>query len=414
MKFSRPLIYASIAVLVGVAAFWFYSHRGQSVEVVTVTQGKLVQTVVTSGRVADQTRTEIASQNTARIEHILVQEGDVVQAGQILVHLRDDEAQATLRQAEAAASEAQMRIRQIQTIQAPVSLQQYEQALASNTQAQAELTRTKALFAQGFVSQSRVDEVQRAAQVGSAALLAARAQADGNQTGGAEMALALARQEQAVAARRAALARLDALSLRAPTASTVISRTNDPGDTAQAGKPILTLVGGSELRIIASVDEKNLKFLKLGQVANATADAYADQHFAARLIYIAPAVDPQRGTVELRLRVEPPVAYLRPDMTVSVEIVAAQAANALLLPTDALRKDGTGATFVLVSAQGKAKQVMVQTGLQGTGTTEITSGLAKEDHVILPGTLVADGDRVREQPPARLRGNMQPVPGLTN
>ena len=414
MKFSRVWIYAFGALLLAVLVLFGFSRRGQAVEVVPVTQGPLVQSVVTSGRVADTSRVEVTSQVTARIENILVREGDAVQPGQVLVQLRDDEAQATARQTQAAVQEARMRLRQIQTVQGPVSDQQLAQARAANTLAQQELIRNQDLVKQGFISQSRLDDVRRAALVSEAALRSAQAQADGNQTGGVEMALAQARLEQALAAQRAALARLDGLSLRAPAALKVISRANDPGDTAQAGKSILTLVGGGEVRIHASVDEKNLKFLKLDQVANATADAYADRHFTARLTYIAPAVDPQRGTVDLRLRVEPSADYLRPDMTVSVEIVTAQATNALLLPTEALRRDAAGGYFVLLNRDGNAKQVSVTTGLQGTGTTQITQGLAAGDHVILPGTLVADGDRVREQAPAKPKGNMQPVPGLTN
>jgi HlyD family secretion protein len=390
------------------------SRRGQAVEVALVSQGPLVQSVVTSGRIADTSRVDITSQGTARIDAIWVREGDVVKPGQVLVQLRDDEAQATARQTQAAVQEAQMRLRQIQTVQGPVSDQQLAQARATDMLAQQELIRNQDLVKQGFVSQSRLEDARRAALVSEAGLRGAIAQADGNKAGGVEMALAQARLEQAQAAQRAASARLDGLSLRAPAALKVISRTNDPGDTAQAGKPILTLVGGGEVRIQGSVDEKNLKFLKLDQVARATTDAYTDRHFTARLTYIAPAVDPQRGTVDLRLRVEPAVDYLRPEMTVSVEIITAQVAKALLLPTEALRRDATGAAFVLVNQDGRAKQVSVVAGLQGTGTTQITQGLAAGDHVILPGTLVADGDRVREQAPAKPRGNMQPVPGLTN
>jgi HlyD family secretion protein len=414
MKFSRSWAYVAAALLIGALALVAVSRRGKPVEVVMVSQGKMVQSVVTSGRVADTSRVEITSQNTARIEHILVREGDVVQPGQVLVQLRDDEAQATARQTQAAVQEAQMRLRQIQTVQGPVSDQQLAQARAANTLAQNEMLRNQDLVKQGFVSQSRLDDVRRAALVSEAALRSAKAQAEGNQTGGVEMALAQARLEQAQAAHRAALARLDSLSLRAPAVLKVISRANDPGDTAQAGKSILTLVGGGEVRIQASVDEKNLKFLRLDQIANATADAYADRHFTARLSYIAPAVDSQRGTVDLRLRVEPAVDYLRPDMTVSVEIITAEATSALLLPTEALRRDASGALYVLVNQDGHAKQVSVAAGLQGTGTTQITQGLAQGDHVILPGTLTADGDRVREQAATKPRGNMPQVPGLTN
>lgn len=393
---GNRMVWAAVLGLLTLAAYAL-ATKGTLVEVVLVSQGPMVQSVVTSGRIATAVRTEVASQVTALIEHIDVREGDVVKAGQVLVRLRNSEAQATLQQSDASVLEAQMRIRQIQTVQGPVSNQQLQQARAADQQAQQELARSQDLLRQGFVSQSRLDEVQRAATASHAALLAATAQAEANQPSGVEVALAQARLTQALASQRLTSARLEQFSLRALGDAVVITRMADPGDTAQAAKAILTLVGNGETRIDASVDEKNLKFLQLRQVASATADAYTDRQFAAQLIYIAPSVDAQRGTVDLRLVVDPAVDYLRPDMTVSVEIITAQVPKALKLPTGAIRRDVEGQAFVLVSDGSRAHQVLVKTGLQGVGSTEITDGLVAGDRVILPGPNVSAGDRVREK-----------------
>lgn len=399
MKITSKRLGSAAALGLAALAVYALTSRGTAVEVALVSQGPMTQSVVTSGRIATAARTDVASQSTALIKHIDVREGDVVAAGQVLVRLRDDEAQAALQQSDASVAEARMRIRQIQTVQGPVSDQQLKQAEAANQQSQQELQRTQDLLNQGFVSQSRLDDVQRAATANRAALLAATAQANANQPRGVEVALAQARLTQALAAQRLAAAKLDQFNLRAPVAATVITRAADPGDTAQAGKAILTLVGQGETRINASVDEKNLKFLQLGQTANATSDAYTDRQFAAQLTYIAPSVDAQRGTVELRLAVSPPVAYLRPDMTVSVEIITTQVPNALKLPSGAIRRDAKGNAFALVSRDGRAHAVEIKTGLQGIGSTEITQGLAAGERVILPGPTVNAGDRVREQKP---------------
>lgn len=357
----------------------------------------MVQSVVTSGRIASVARNDIASQSTARIEAILVREGDTVQAGQVLVRLRDDEATANLAQARAAVAEARGRMRQLTTVQEPVSAQQLEQARATDAQAVRELERARDLLKQGFVSQSRVDDAQRAATASTAAVRSAVAQAAGNGAGGAEAAMVQSRLEQAMSAEKAAATRLDQLSLRAPAAGTVISRAADPGDTAQIGRAILTLVSGDETRIQASVDEKNLGYLKLGQTARATADAYPQRPFDAVLTFIAPAVDAQRGTVDLKLRVDKAVDYLRPDMTVSVEIITAQESNALKLPSDAVRRDAAGDAYALVNRDGRAEKVALTLGLRGIGTTQVVKGLAAGDHVITPSTSAEAGDRVREQ-----------------
>jgi HlyD family secretion protein len=397
MKITRSQ-WVLLAVLVaGILGLIIFSAKGKAIEVVVVTQGPMVQSVVTTGRIASVARNELASQSTARIEAILVREGDTVQAGQVLVRLRDDEATANLAQARAAVAEARGRIRQLTTVQEPVSAQQLEQARAADIQAVRELDRARDLLKQGFVSQSRVDDAQRAATASSAAVRSASAQASGNGASGAEAALAQSRLEQALAAEKAAATRLDQLSLRAPAAGTVISRSADPGDTAQIGRTILTLVSGDETRIQASVDEKNLGYLKLGQTARATADAFPQRPFDATLTFIAPAVDAQRGTVDLKLRVDKAMYTLRPDMTVSVEIITAQEPNALKLPSDAVRRDAAGGTYALVNRDGRAEKVALTLGLRGIGSTQIVTGLIAGDRVITPTTSAEEGDRVREQ-----------------
>jgi HlyD family secretion protein len=398
MKFTRTqwvLLAVLVAGIIGLTIS--YSRRGKAVEVVVVTQGPMVQSVVTTGRIASMARNDIASQSTARIEAILVREGDTVQAQQVLVRLRDDEASANLTQARAAVAEARGKIRQLAAVQEPVSAQQLEQARAADTQAVRELERARDLLKQGFVSQSRVDDAQRAATASAAAVRGATAQAAGNGSSGAEAALAQSRLEQALAAEKAAATRPDQLSLRSPAAGTIISRAADPGDTAQIGRAILTLVSGDETRILASVDEKNLGYLKLNQTARATADAYPERPFDALLTFIAPAVDAQRGTVDLKLRVDKAVDYLRPDMTVSVEIITAQELNAIKLPTDAVRRDANGAVYALVNRDGRAEKVSLTLGLRGIGSTQVVKGLAAGDRVISPTTSADDGDRVREQ-----------------
>lgn len=405
-------IWVAAALLVAFGTYaWMI--RGKPVDMVLVTQGPMVQSVVTSGRIDSVARVDITSQTTARIESILVNEGDVVQAGAVLVRLRDDEAVANLEAAQAIATEAQARLRQLDAVQLPVTIQLLKQAQAAAVHADQELARAQHLLAQGFISQSRVDEIQRQAHTARAQVLSADAQAQANRVGGTESAAAHARVAQALAGVSAAAKRLDNLALRAPVAATVISRRADPGDTAQPTRVLLTLVSGSETRIQAGVDEKNLKYIRLGQSARASADAYPNQPFSATLTTIAPAVDALRGTIDLKLRVDPVPDFLRPDMTVSVEIITAQVPDALMLTTDAVRRDANGTPFVLAARDGHAVRADVTLGLQGVGSTQILTGLNRDDRVILPTTNALAGERVRQANALLARGNAQPIPGLT-
>ncbi|RTL37390.1 MAG: efflux RND transporter periplasmic adaptor subunit, partial [Rhodocyclaceae bacterium] len=84
------------------------------------------------------------------------------------------------------------------------------------------------------------------------------------------------------------------------------------------------------------------------------ADAYPARPFDATLYYLAPAVDPQRGTVEIRFRVPAPPDFLRPDMTVSVETITGRRDATLVLPSEAVRDLDGGKPWVLIARDGVA------------------------------------------------------------
>ncbi len=117
-----------------------------------------------------------------------------------------------------------------------------------------------------------------------------------------------------------------------------------------AGKIAFELAAAGQTQLVLQVDEKNLGLLRLEQGAAAVADAYPGQRFPARISYIAPGVDAQRGTVEVKLVVPAPPEFLRPDMTVSVEIDAGRAPNAITLPSELLREATSSAPWVVLPA----------------------------------------------------------------
>jgi HlyD family secretion protein len=96
----------------------------------------------------------------------------------------------------------------------------------------------------------------------------------------------------------------------------------------------------------------------------------------------------------VKLRVPKPPSYLRQDMTVSVDVVVARHAGALVIPSEAVR-DATGAhPWVLAVERGRAVRRPVKLGLKGEGRIEVVEGLNPGEQVVA-GTAVSPGDRVR-------------------
>lgn len=380
-------------VLVVLLVLGWRAWRGTEVEAVRVVRAPIVQSVVATGRVAAPARIELGAQQTARVARVLVREGAQVTEGEVLIELDADEARAALAQARASLAEAEARLAQLARVGAPVARDALTQAEAQLTQSRNEFERVKSLTERGFFSGSRLDEAERVVKTAAAAASAARAQADAQRVGGAEHVLAQARLEQARAAVKLAEARLANLAIKAPLAGTVTVREVEAGDVAQAGKRLMEMVAAGETRIHANVDEKNLRHLAVGQKASAAVDAYPGQPFGAELYYVAPAVDPARGTVEVRLRVPQPPAFLRPDMTASVELVAARKDAALLVPAEFVRDPET-TPWVMVERGGRAARLPVKLGVRGTGQVELLDGPAEGELVLRATGPLTEGVRV--------------------
>lgn len=396
MKSSLKWTLAALAavVIVGTLA-WRAAPSGPRVALVPVVRAPIAQSIVATGRLNAPARMEIAAELTAQVVAVAVRAGDTVKAGGLLVRLADDEAQASLQQAQAALAEARGRLRQQSTVGGPVASQAVVQAKAAFQAAQREHQRASELVAKGFFSQQKLDDARRALDTARSALAATRVQAEANQPGGVEAALSVARVDQASAQVALAQARLSRLRILSPVDATVLSRSVEPGNTAQAGKVLLNLAALGGLRVEAAIDEKHLRLLTLGMAARAVADAYPGQPFDARLTYVAPAVDPQRGTVEVWLAVDAPPAFLKPDMTVSVELVGGARNDALVLPASAVRDTESTAPWVLLWRDGQAVRQAVKLGLRGVGEVEIAEGLAVGDEAIPQTEKALPGDRVR-------------------
>lgn len=388
----------AVLVLLGLALWVWSLQRGALVRVVAVKRQDIVQSVVATGRVNAPARMAISTEVAATVREVLVREGQAVRAGQVLVRLSDAEPRAAVLQARAALAEARSRALQQASVGATVAEQAQVQAQAAWLAAERDHERIRQLVAQGFFAPQRLDEARRALDTAKSALASAQVQAQANQPRGVEPQLAAARTAQAEANLGMAQARLSRLLLRAPVDAVVLRRDVEPGLMAQPGRELLALAQAGPLRIDTTIDERHLPLLQLGMPARAVADAFPGQPFDARLSEVAPGVDAERGSVAVRLALVQPPAFLKADMTVSVELFGGRRAQALVLPSQAVRDIDRAQPWVLLLEGGRARRVPVRLGLRGVGSVELTEGLAPGALVIPQTEKALPGDRVRAAP----------------
>ncbi len=373
---------------------------GTPVDTYAVHVGNLRQTVVASGRIITPQRVAIAARSAGRVRSVAVAEGASVQREQVLVALDDSDERANVAQALAALAQANARLSALREVELHAAEQSLRETDANVRQAGKQLARNRELQARGFVAQAALDAAQRDLDVAQSQRGSANLQVLARQPNGSATALAEAAVAQATAALSFAQLKLAQQLIVAPAAGILISRAVEPGDVVLIGQVLMDLAGAGQTEIEVQLDEKNLRKLALGQKALASADAYANERFAAEVAFINPAVDASRGAVLIKLRVPEPPPYLRQDMTVSVDIDTARAVDALVVPSGAIRDIDKSNAWVLVVRDRRAVRQAVEIGLLGDENTQVLSGLAVGEALIPTSALVLEGAKVRARPVA--------------
>lgn len=342
----------------------------------------LVQRVVASGEVSSQSLTRVGSELTGVVKVRHVREGDVVAAGDLLIELRDEDQRARLAEAEAA-------LRQLLDSGRPQAEAQLRDAQSRLAQATRERERREAVHGRGLLSAEALEQARQAETSARVARDRARLQRDALAEEGAEAQQARQRVEQA----RIALGRT---RIHAAHAGTVQTRNVEPGDLVRPGDVLLEIARADSREILLPLDEKNLGAVALGQPAWIIPDAWPERVLKARVSYLAPAVNPAQGTLDVHLELLDEADFLRQGMSVSVNIETARLERALVIGNDALlARDGARAQVLRVAADGTVERAPVRLGLRSDGLSEVREGLAAGDRVL---NVAADpGERVRLQ-----------------
>ncbi|GAF62046.1 hypothetical protein JCM18903_2092 [Psychrobacter sp. JCM 18903] len=376
------LIVSALLLIIIAGFFAFRWWQGPLLPSYRISSMPLVQTVVATGRVVAVSNTDIGSEISGVVLERRVAEGEQVAAGDLLLVLSSDDVAAQVRQAEAELAELISSTRP----QAVVDLTNAEVALA---QADRNVERRRELAAISAISDEEMEQAIQAQAQARNNLENARLRANALSSGGVE--------EDLLRARIAALqAQLNKAQVRSKVSGTILTRNIEVGDLVQPGQSLFTIALDGKTEIRVPLDERNLSRLALQQPAVAIADAYPDKPFPVRISFIAPSIDPQRGTVEVRLSVDPVPDFLRQDMTVSVNIETDQRAKALVIPNDALANVKEDSAEVLLLRDGKTQRQVVKLGLRGLSASEVLSGLSAGDEILVDATVsLADGKRVR-------------------
>lgn len=189
--------------------------------------------------------------------------------------------------------------------------------------------------------------------------------------------------------------RIDDLLLRAPLDGVVLRKDGEIGEIAGTGpNDVLFWIGPPRpLRVVADVSEDDVAKIRAGMKALLRTEAFPQGGLEAVAGDITPKGDPATRTFRAYFAL-PDETPLRIGMNVEINIIAAEKADALLAPAEAIIN---GAVFVV--EQGVLRRKPVTLGIRGARMIEIASGLSQGETIVAPARAgLRDGQRVRATP----------------
>jgi membrane fusion protein (multidrug efflux system) len=289
-----------------------------------------------SGTAALEARNEaqVVAKTSGIAQRVLVEEGQRVSAGQLLVQLED----------------AQQKLR-------------VQQSSAQVMKLSRSFERAQQLATQKMVSANDVDQLRFDLQNARAALN---------------------------------MAKLDLSYTRvvAPISGVVASRSIKTGNLVQISNPIFRIVDTNRLEATLNVPERNVDVIRAGLPVQLSLDAVPGQVFNGTVARVSPVVDSGSGTFRVVAAFNDS-GVLQPGMFGRINIVFDQKADALAIPRSALLED-EGETAVFTVRGDKAARVSIKTGYADGEWIEVVSGLKLNDPVVTAGkAALRDGVKVQ-------------------
>ncbi|MDD4820045.1 MAG: efflux RND transporter periplasmic adaptor subunit [Flavobacteriales bacterium] len=385
-KYIVAIAVVAFIILLAVLKSMGVFGKNDNAEAVTFDQpfkGSITQIVTASGKIQPKTEVKIAPEVSGEIIELTVKEGDEVNQGDLLVQIKPDIYVSALNRAKAAVNQ---------------SIASLEQSSARLKEAQSEYNRSKSLFESGTIAKSDWETTETNYKV---AVLTHQA---------SQSSL-----ESARASLKEAEDNLTRTRIYAPITGTISKLNVEKGErvvgtATMAGTEVLRVANLDVMEVEVTVGETDIVKIAVNNPVSVEVDAFwgkkfrgvveeigssadgtttsADQvtNFAVKILL---SEDSYKALAQEKNMLHTP---FKPGMTAAVDIEATKKDSIMMVPIKAVTtrqiKDslsGVNETkqIVFVEENGKAKQVIVETGIQNDENIEVISGLTYQDKVIV-------------------------------
>jgi multidrug efflux pump subunit AcrA (membrane-fusion protein) len=345
-------------------------ERKITVSVARVEGQDVERSVQIVGTLMAQDEVTLGTEVPSTIAKILVDMGDRVQAGQVVMKLDEREARLEVERLSASLQAARESLGRSQQV-LESSRANVERAQAVLADARINLKRFDGLFSEGAISASQRDSAQTQYDVAVASLRSSEAQYESDR---AAVKNAEASVVQATAALDIARKRLQDTDVVSPINGFVRKRLVNVGETFKEKTPLMSLVATHALKLQGDVPERFAPQIGVGRPVRVEVEAFRGQTFPGTVTRVSPTVDVESRSFGVEASVPNPKGALKPGFFAKVSILTGTEKNAPFVPEEAVASFA-GIVKVYVIVDGKAEERRVKTGMRQDSRVEILEGV---------------------------------------
>lgn len=363
------------------------------------------------GYIIPRNKIEVSSKIIARVDEIYVDRGSQVKAGDVMIKLEDHDLKAQASQAEATLAAAKARLSELLAGSRPEEIAAAQAAVnaaqATLRNAAADLKRIESLDADEIISRQAIDKAREQFGVAQANLDSARKQYELVKKGPRQETIDSARAQvaQSEAALAYARTQLDYTVIRAPITGTVLEKLAKKGElvsfqnfggTRGAKTSVVSMADLSDLQVEIDVNESDLNKVHMAQPTEIRMDSLPDVVLKGAVDEIAPEADRQKGTVQVKVRIDNPPPAIHTEVNARVTFLESAQARASAAPTPkiyvpraALVTVGDSTRVYIVNQAGVAEEKQIKVGDENQRGVRVLDGLKGGEQLVLnpPETL---------------------------
>ena len=372
-------------------------------QVVTVQRGDLTVDIISAGNLVLSHTEDLAFDlfyEEGTVEEVLVEEGDTVEEGQVLVRLDTEEweDELTALEGQVTAKERDLLQKEINLISAENDLEDAEDAWLETVSVGRKIIRLEQRL--DWYLENDPDDVEKINEIKQELEWRwnefYRVASDSDEMTMKEMALELAhgQLEDAQNALQDAQKELDKVKSKsaiivAPFSGFITVINVEGGDEVMKGTIAVELADPEKFEADIMVSEMDILQVELGGEAWVQVDAMPGLSLPAEVTHISPTATIQSGVVNYEVKVEveslkPEGFQLREGLTVIVSIIVDERNDVLLVPNVAITTQGRQTYVQVMSQGGIIEERSITTGISDWQYTEVTEGLSEGEQVVVP------------------------------